>query len=570
MPVVTITPVEAELEAPPPSILAPAPNGKPTKEGAELKEEEDKDAPEGKRGVSNVLAKLKNAQEMETRAWLDAIAGESPVRVSLLRKDPKEHRDPDTGEMVKTDGTLKVYDRAIDEEEVQRVHGGGTYQLSVKTKNTSGQWQYFAAKTFEIAGDPKTRDLRSAAPSKEPTIVIPQKDPTEGKILEKQFAFMADMVRDGNRQPQQSPGIDPATMQAMIRPLEIQITALTKQLADKDVEMARVREHAGKDPFRDKMLETMMDGESSRITALRTNHESEIRQLKEGFRQDLERERDRHQRDLERIDKQHEREVAAIKASNDQSIALSSQKADITKMVLDREVGTLEKQIARMDTELAALRAKKEMSIKEKVEELSAIKELVGDGDGEEASGWEKAIGAIGQLPIVAKLAERATGGAPAQQVPQAPPKNQIVRNKTTGEVSLRKPDGTELPLKRRPVAVTTGDGQQVEIPALDPEQVKQAVTFMEGAFRTGTDPVMFASSARPYVSESMLGVIRTLGISEFLIKVGRIDGTSVLSTLRGRQWAKKVAAALMGEEDAPAPAAPVADPALATEPAAE
>ncbi len=549
--------------------LIPPPE--PTKDAktakAEKGEEEGDDEEKAEKGtnVSPTLLKLKNAAEMETKAWLDAISGETAIRVRLLRKEPKQHRDPETQDMVKVDGTIQVFDRTVDEEEIQKLHGGGTFQIVVQTKNAKGQWAFFGAKTFEIAGDPNIRGIpRTHTPPKnEPTVVMPQKDPTEGKLLDKTFGFMMDELGRARHQPPQqiSTGIDPATMQAMIKPLEIQIAALNELLKQKDAEIARVRETAGKDPFRDKMLDTLMDGDSARVRALNENHASEIRQLKEGFRQDLERERDRHQRDVERMEKAHERELSAIKGSNDQAIEMAKQKGDVTKMVLEGQNKQLEKQVERLETEIATLRAKKEQSIKEKVDELQAIKDLVGDDDEEEASTIEKVIGAIGNIPAVVKMAERASGGgqAPAQQQaqPQAP-KRQIVRNKETGEVSLRTETGQLLPLKKAPVSVTTGEGKQVEIPSIDPEQVKQAVGYMESAFRSNTDAATFAATARPFISDTMLGAIRTLGITEFLVKVGKIDGVSVLSTMRGRQWTKKVAAALLGDDDAP----PAADPA--------
>lgn len=237
-------------------------------------------------------------------------------------------------------------------------------------------------------------------------------------------------------------------------------------------------------------------------------------------------------------------------------------------MVLDREVSTLEKQLDANRAELAQLRAKKEQSIKEKVEELAAIKELVGDGDEEEASTIEKIIGAVGNLPAVVNMAERAANGgqAPQQRAQQQaqPPQQKIVRDVNTGEISLRKADGTLIPVKKKPVPVTTADGTQYELPPVDPEQVKQAVSFMEGAFRSDTDPKTFAASARPFLTENMLGAIRALGITEFLSKVGKISAASPLATMRGRQWTKKVAAALLGEEEAAPSSAPAQDPAQA------
>lgn len=551
---------------PPPSRLIPP----KTEPKTAIEEDEDTKAEKAEKGggynMSPTLLKLKNAAEMDTKAWLDSISGETALKVKLIRKEPKTHRDPETGDMVKVDGTIQNYDRTIDEDEIQKTHGGGTFQLVIQTKNNKGQWGYFAAKTIEIAGDPNIKSVpRTHVPLARDQVVTPQKDPTEGKLLDKTFGFMMDEMRLQRTQPPPAPvstGLSTDTMMAIIKPLEIQITALTAQLAAAQAETAHVRETAGKDPFRDKLLSTMMDTESTRISHLRMMHESEIKQLKEGFVQDLKRAEDRALRDIERIEKAHDREMAAVKAANEQAILMAGQKADMTKLVLDGQNKQLEKHADRLETELTTLRAKKEQSIKEKVDELQAIKDLVGDDDDEESTKLEQIIGAVGGLPVVQRLAERMAGGqTPAQQqAQQQPQKPTLVRDKETGEVGLRKPSGEIVPVKKRPVQVATADGTQVEIPSLDPAQVKQAVTYMEGAYRNGTDPVMFASTARPFVNDSMMGVIRTLGISEFLTKVGKIDGSSVLATMRGRQWAKKVAAALMGEDDQPA-AEPAATP---------
>lgn len=573
-------------ETPPPITVDPeVKNGKPPKvkasketdtpepeprdpgdEAPVAKEPKEKPEPRAS-GHSVVMDRLKKAGDLEVRDWLEQIAGQAAMKVALKRMEPKQFRDPDTGELVKCDGTLYTYDRAIDPDEIQRLYGGGTYQLVVQTRKTDGRWGYFGATTVEIAGDPNLKAMPRVLPTPAPQQTAPPAaPPTDGKMLDKMTDFMIGQMREGARP--QTPqvihqGLSDAAVQAMIKPLELQIANLTKLLELKDQEMARVRETAGQDPFRDKMLNTLMDGDSARVKALRENYDSEIRQLKEGFRQDLERERDRHQRDVERMEKAHERELSALKSSHEQAIALATQKGDITKMVLERETATLEKQLEANRAELTALRARKDQSIKEKVEELNAIKELVGDDDEEEQSTIERIIGAVGNIPAVVNLAERAAGGGQQRaqvQVAAAPEQPKIVRNKETGEVHLRKADGSLIPVKKKPVPVTTSDGQQFELPPVDPEQVKQAIQFMEGAFRSDTDPKTFAASARPFLSENMLGAMRALGISEFLSKVGKISAASPLATMRGRQWTKKVAAALLGEEDAPQNAAPAPD----------
>jgi hypothetical protein len=295
-----------------------------------------------------------------------------------------------------------------------------------------------------------------------------------------------------------------------------------------------------------------MDNESARITALRTQHEAEVRMLKEGFAQTEKNLRDQFQRDLDRVERMHDRELAQIKTGNEQIVGFAKHAADTQKTVLERELSALDKQLTKMDAELVALRAKKEQSFKEKFEEMNALKELVGGDEEAEESTFTKVIGAIGNLPAVVSMAERVgSGGKPQQQVQEAP-KSRMVRDTTTGEVFIRTPQGM-VPVKKKPQAITKESGEQVEIPAVDPDMVAQAVSFMEGAYRSGTDPKTFADSARPMVPPTVLGAIRTLGVTDFLIKVAKLDGTSALMTQSGRNWAKKVAAHLLGEEQ-PAP----------------
>lgn len=552
--------VDTELETTP-AVIVNAPEPAPARKAkvetkpaeAEDEDEEKEDKATGRKtaSMSPTLLKLKTAADLEIRHWLDAISGEAPLRVSIIRREPKTFTDPETGETKKTDGLVQTYDRTIDEIEVQQRHGGGTYQFNVKTKNAAGRWDYFAARTIEIAGDPKLNDVpRARKPEQQPIVMPPARDPSEGKVVEKMFdAMIRERAEERNR-PVAPTGPSLTDLAVLMRPLELQIENLTRLLAAKDAELAAARATPA-DPFRDRMLTTLMDNESARITALRTNHESEVRQLKEGFAQQEQRLREQFARDLDRVERMHDREITMIKAANDQAIAMGTHATNVQKTVLERELASQDKQIAKLDAELVALRAKKDQTIKEKVDELQAIKDLVGDEEGEEESKLTQVISAIGNIPAVAKLAERAAGGLPAEQQQQAqqPRKNRLVRDRSTGEIMMETPKGL-VPMKKKPQAVTKTDGEQVEIPAMDEEAVKQAVSFMTSAFQSGTDPKTFADTARPMVPPPVMGAIRTLGVTDFLIKVAKLDGTSPLMTQGGRNWAKTVAKHLLGDTD--------------------
>lgn len=545
-----------ELEVAPVAVTPPAAPPTPSAPKAKIakvKPDEDPDAlddeataePARRAKTSSTLERLKTATHMEVKEWLAALASETPIQVIVSRKEPKTFADPVTGEQKKVDGTLQTYDRMIDEQEIQQRHGGGFYQLMVRTKTEKGRWEYFAARSIDVAGDPRLDDVPRAARPIPPQAA--PRDPTDGKLGDRMMDLIERQALDNKRPAPVQQGPSLADIAMMMEPFKQQISSLTQLLASKDAELAKAREPAT-DPFRDKMLNTLMDGESARVTALRTQHESEIRQLKEGFGQTEARLRDQFQRDLDRVERAHDREMAAIKEANDGALAMAKQSNDMQKLVLERELKSLESQATKAEVELVALRAKRDPSIKEKIAELNELKELVGGDEDDDDSTASKIIGAVGNLPIVAKIAERFAGGEPVKPVDQTPQKPRMVRD-DSGDVFMRTAKGL-VPLKKKPVAITKTDGAQVEIPAIDPATVKQAVDYMEGAFRSGTEPEMFAATVRPLLPAAILGALRTLGPDDFLSQVAKLDGTSPLATQGGRNWVRKVTKVLLGDAD--------------------
>lgn len=519
----------------------------------------------GKREVSKEMLALKNADHLAVKEWLTQLAAQTPIKVYVHRREPKTIFDPQSGEQKKCDGQVRVYDRIVDEEELQRNHGGGTYQLIIKVRNGKGNFEYFAARTLEIAGDPKLNDVpRMGMPSRDAPVMQPTHDPMTQQIVGRAFDFMANQATQASRHHPSTSAADIAVaVNASVAPMVATIEALRETIKSRDLELAAVRESANKgDPYKDTLLNKLLDGDSARIAALRAQYDSEIRMLKEQQIASENRLRDQHQRDIDRLERSHEREIQNLKQSYDtQKTALETSQST-QKLVLDGEVKRLEREVAEAKAELAALRAKKEQSVGEKVKELKDLKGLFDDeddDDGSEKGTIERVIEVAGNLPVVAALAEKLGGGgqqqqqqaqAQQQQAPQQPRRPRLVRDRNTGAVLAPAPDGSGklVPVQR---VVPTADGNaQVAVPPVDPATVKMAIEYMTSAYQAGTKPEDFAESARPMIPQSVLGAIRALGIDEFLSKVAQLDGTSPLATQSGRNWRRRVAAKLLGESD--------------------
>lgn len=517
-----------------------------------------------RREHSKEMIALKNADQMAVKEWLEAMSGQATIQVIVNRREPKMFRDPKTQQMVKCDGMIAKYDKVIDEAELRDAHGGGTYALKVNTRNARGNWEYFTQRTIEIAGDPRIDDVpRNFAPqSSSPQVIQHQPDPVASNLMGRAFDFMAQQATEARRAPPVQHGLDHSQIATIIAPLQATIATLTAQLeaANRNVDAARKDAKEG-DPYKDKLLEKMLDTDNARVQSIRMQHESEIRVIKEQAIAVEGRLRDQFQRDMDRMERQHEREIANLRASYDtQKSSLESSQAT-QKLVLDSEVKRLEREITELKTENAALRAKKEQSLSDKIKEMKDIKELVAgdsDDDDEEKSTLQTIIEAAGNLPVVASLAERFGGGgqqqaAPQQvhaqvQPPQHAPRRRLLQNKTTGAVVIQHPDGRIEPAGQ---AIPSADGKtQLKIPPLDPATVKTAIEYMEGAFRAGTEAKMFADTARPMIPANVLAAIRELGIDEFLAKVAQLDATSPLATQGGRNWRRNVAKHLLGEAD--------------------
>lgn len=509
--------------------------------------------------VSPMIRAIENDEEKSLKDWLDSIGTQGAYRVQVSREKPTHAMV--AGRQVETKGFLETYDHSLTEEDIQREHGGGTYHLKITRQNKSGAYVYEKGmhRTIVVAGDPKTDRLPGNIPAPLPVSTViaqAQESPSVVKMAIDSMQRVIDR-QDASTGPR---GIDPAVQMVM--------DELRRQSARSESEIAALRQELASsrkpevDPIKDKLLGTLLDGQSGHVEALRIRHEAEIRQMKESALQDMRRVEDRHDRAmaearassdraLSDLRGSHDREIHALRGSHEVALATSNAAHNIQVKILEGTVMRLEREVGKLETEVAALREKKDKPLIEQIKDLKTIKEAIGVD--EEASPWGRiadvitnpeAIGAIGGM----FRGQPTQAPAPA---PATPVKPTIVRDRSTGERYLQTPSGL-VPVKKRPKVVVKEDGSQLQLPEVDEGQVGQVVAYMERAFASGQDPEIVARSSRALVPPEILAWIQEhdseaqSGVDLFITKVAKLPGNSPLAQMGGRNWIRKVGKALI------------------------
>jgi len=539
------------------------------KEPAAVAEEASKKTEPQREKLSPTMRKIRDEEEQSLKAWLETIGTQGAFKVQLRRTEPATCWDIRKNDNVKVKGYLGTFDHTIDEAFIAREYGGGTFALRVTRQGADGSFQYEKGlhRTIEIAGEPRTDRLPSNAPQPPPQ--APPNHGESGTVVQHALDMMERMVsKQGAHEPK---GIDPAMAMLVEQMRESQRTQ-AKEMADLRAELSAARnQKPPEDPFRDRMLDKLIDGDSARVTALRTQHDSEIRMLKEGHQQEIRLLEDRHDRSMKQMQQSHELMLANMKASYEREIAALNTAhqvaATATSTTKDVTVTTLNAELRRMDAELAALRAenkelreRKDKSVIEQIKDMNVLKEaLGGDGDGDGSTIKE----AIAMVPaaiegIGAIVASRSA----AQQQPQQ------VQGRATAQAQQQRPrvvaapNGERLmqvgnrlvPVKPKPKVVTTDAGETIEIPKIEDPTIKLIISQLEAAFGRDEDPNIVAQSAKAMIPPDILAWIRqhhteqVAGVDLFMQKVAKLPGTSPLATQGGRNWLRKVGAALIGE----------------------
>ncbi len=538
--------------------------------------------------VSKPVRAARDKEDENLLAWLSSLAGDAPIRVAVNRIEPREFTDPTTGERKKVDGFMRRYDRPVDEDEIQKNHGGGTFKLTITKKDPAGRYNYFGGRTLEIAGDPKLNDVPRQVGEKPPAPapVIQPKSELDSPVIAR--------LLDHTLRPQ-APAPAPDIMGAIqmaIGPFRDSIARLESQLERRDVEIRELRKgDPSKDDFTQKMLDKFVDQDSARLQQVRMQFESEIRMLKEQALATENRLRDGFERDKEALARSHQRELDMMKSANDLKVAALEQSFQLQKSVLEGDNRRLQREVDDLRGDVKELRNKKEPSFKDQISGMRDMKEMIEDvvGGGEEKeekSTVTKFVEGLAQSDIVAGFAQKVLSGGGGQPMPVATPPQQqlppprrgprLIRDRRSKQVYAT--DGRKMvPVIRRDqvpqvdsspqvegeAAPVTADGvpqavateavpeqvqPEIAVPYIDPEVVANALDYMVKAFGNNVDPDTFVVSVKMFVPKDVIDALGAMGPEQFMIRVGNLPEDHALLTQKGKNWSRKVARLLVGE----------------------
>lgn len=523
---------------------------------------------ESARATHPEFRQLQKQDDVNLRQFIEGLGAGETVRLDIIRKEPRFFSK--NGKRYNTAGHCGSYNELVDEERIKEDYGGGHYTIRINTPGKNGSLTYFKARDIKIAGDPIPADLEADEPT---TVAAPSGGGEMGKLATK---IVESQLSGGGK-------LDDATRlliekmredsQAAERRFDLEMKRRDEEAKAIREELARERRAPQEqDTFKDKMLSGLMDAESTRMSSMRANHESELRQLKEGHKQEVDRLNDRHDRDITRLESNHERSIGTlteghkremdmIKMSHDNALATAKASADMQKELFSNEKNRANRELEKLSDENKELRAKKDKTPVEMIKDANALRDLIG-GDSEEK---EDSIGnrLVEAAPmIIEQLGQtigRVTGKGNQQAAAQQQQQQQPAQPRRP--VIIQDPQGNRfvqhgnqmIPVKKKPRVVQlptdTGEVTQVEIPDIDPQKVEFAVNYLERAYASNSEPDNVAISIRPHIPEEILTAISNLGgIDQFMVRVAKLPGSSPLAQQAGKNWLRKVGKALVGD----------------------
>jgi hypothetical protein len=416
--------------------------------------------------------------------------------------------------------------------------------LVVQKPRTNGAgWVYAGGRAISIAGDPRTDDV-----FRDRTGEAPANGTPANGIVDKTFSVLERELENARRQQHVQHGPDTETMRMLMQPMQRQVDQMSAMLREKDAQLAaaQVVKPVERDEFRDKMLDKLLDGDSARINALRSQYESELRQVKEGAMQNESRLRDSFDRDKLSLAMSHERELNALRSAYDMRVAGQEVGANAARTLMDGEIRRLQADLTEAKSELVALRLKKEKGTIDMIRETNELKDLLGIGDEKEKSTLDKVFEA--GLPMLQGLVAKGEQAAqPPAPAPILRPRQPQLMTGPDGNLYRPGPDGKPVLLRERKRAIPPSEtGQPSSVPEIPVTTIKVAVEFLESAYRNNQDPAEVATSVRSMIPADVLTAIRELGIDSFLTSVAKLEGTSPLASQAGRNWTRKLGKSLL------------------------
>lgn len=579
--------MEIEASSPPSSAPAPARVSVPRNAGI------------GGRPPSNTdfVRDMHNADDRSVRDWIDSLAGDDEIKVTITRKKPTLGS---RGENIA--GVLETVEDKIDEDYIREQWGGGDFQLKVQTLRPDGTFKYFRARTVKLAGPAKMQGkVVQAVDEASPAVSVAASD--ESPLAERAFGAMERAAREAQERADRAelaarapaPGLDFTALQVLQAPLVAQIASANATIADLQRQVIElVGRPAPRDDFRDRIMEQAVTGEGQRVETLRATYDARLEKLRDNFEDEKKRIEDRHQAEIRRLEAQHERELKMLEKQSDSS-AKNADVAHSSRLEAQKEtINRLERELTAAAAKIAALEAKKDKTIGEQAAELMKVKESLdelggGGGDDDKDAPWyRQIIDGIGNSEAAMTWIGKLTGGAPAQQPPQLPPPGVPYQTEPGGPIYIRDAQGQvrivdqamaeRMAARQRKrarrqasaraagaepgaasetaaapagepsdadleAALTDPAPQQVTVKKPAKKDVDRAIEFAEAALRAGDSDekvIGFASAARNLMPGDILAYIQQVGPDAFITEA-KLPVGSPLATVRGRTFLKKV-----------------------------
>jgi hypothetical protein len=476
--------------------------------------------------------------------FLDNFAGQSSVRCELFRDQPRMWAGKNTRGYVTTyDGT----DLTI--AEIQAAHGGGTFRLVIKTPTKSGRWVIRDQYTIEIQGDPIIAGLN---PSPTEATASQEKTSMSDEAVKQAFEFARSATEKAESR---NNGSDLEVLGGLMENFQKTQEHSNTQLLDfLKAQTNQPKDNAAEQVF--ELMKTNLQGEGSRLAALRDAHEAELRQKATFHEGQIERLQDRHDRDMQSAKDAALREIDGLKTANAAAIEAFKNGFEMRLEALKETVKRYEREIDQKNQELVELRARKEKGPLDALKEMAAIKTAMDEfspsgGDDDEPKGLAaKALDALG--PLAERFAMNLSAPAAAPEAPaQLPPGGEddpIVEVKMSDGSTRQMPRSQlihlqQMQARQQAEAEAAAAGPQMNLP---PEQIQVAVTYMENAFNNQIDPEVFAQSARSSVPGEIIDFLKEHGVDPFIDIVAKLGPDSVLASVRGRTFVRKVAECLL------------------------
>ena len=513
------------------------------------------------RGAAEKALAREEAKDIETqsqtiREWFDGLGASGDFRIKYYRVSPRNFK----GRLVA--GFLGETAELLDEVQIAEQFGGGRVEVKVLRANAQGKFNYFKQRTIEISTDQFPPKLPANDDGMGEPIAKVETAESEG-IVRTVVSVMADNAKDERRRAdemqrelRESGKVDDKLLHLVAEPYKVQVQALERALermqSTLDEQRKAEREKKPDGPSHtEKILDKMIEGDSSRVSAIREQHSSELRTVRENYEGQITRIRDQQAIELQSRDRANDRAMDQLTKAQDRELKTQETAFGAQIKMLEGQVRSLERENEALKKETVELRAKRDVPFEEQVERLIKVKEAMaafsGDGDDEEKGVIDRIIDAAG--PILEGVGSR-IGASPGAPPPQTGPQRMTRKQMAT------QPQQPQRPAQPRPVPQVRPAKSALPPPLkLNVAEAKDAVNYIEHAIRNNVTPEAFAASARSMVPQSILVYVREHGIEALLQGIG-VGDEGPLSTTVGRQFLRKVAKLLGAEAPASPPAA--------------